>query len=356
MNQRPDVEELGSIESQDEGSTEAEASGGTVERAPRARARRPAAPVAVSPFGGVPAGAQLWGLQRATLAGAWEACNHPDGEGVRRHEWPIGDLSIEALRDRWGAGTYRVQWFRVADNGGRKFICCSSAITVDPPAVAEAQPVASAQSSGSSMREFVSFMDLVDSKTEAKIAGMANLARLIGGQQPAGLSGSDLMAALREERAAAAKATADAIAAAVAPLHAKLEALGGQGGQGGGIVDAAAKAAAPLFGEGTMGSLMAFASSNPEVAQTLIEKGAPIVQGALSGLLAIFASSKPAAPPAPAQRPRAQLVQPQPQVVQPQVVAATPAAVVEGGSLSSWKPAAQPAVVPAPAEAERAAS
>jgi len=348
MNQRPDVIDLGSDDLQDEGAGEAEMDSGPAERAPRARARRSGAPAVVSPFGGVPAGATLWGLQRAALSGAWEACNHPDGDGVRRHEWPIVELSIDSLRERWGAGTYRVQWFRVADNGGRKFICVSSAITVDAPRVVEAAPASASASSGSSMREFVSFMDLVDSKTEAKIAGMANLARLIGGQQPQGLSGSDLLAALREERAASAKATAEAIASAVAPIQAKLDALGAQGAPGGGLVDAAAKAAGPLFGDGAMGSLMAFASSNPEVAQTIVEKGAPIVQAALSGLLALFASSKPAAPPQPIARPRAQLVQPQ-AMPQPQ-----PAAVVEGGSLSSWKPAAPAAV--APVEAERAAS
>ena len=43
------------------------------------------------------------GARRANL----ERLDYPDAEGVRIDEWPLDTLSIDVVRERWGAGTFR---------------------------------------------------------------------------------------------------------------------------------------------------------------------------------------------------------------------------------------------------------
>lgn len=54
---------------------------------------------------------RVTGYTRASQGGArrpnLERLDHPDAEGVRIDEWPIESLSIETVRERWGAGTFR---------------------------------------------------------------------------------------------------------------------------------------------------------------------------------------------------------------------------------------------------------
>ncbi|NBU17232.1 MAG: hypothetical protein EBS48_09545, partial [Actinobacteria bacterium] len=60
-----------------------------------------------------------WGISRVTghiIDGKnrrqpkFERLDHPGADGVRVNEWPIEDLSLETVMDRWGAGTYRLHW------------------------------------------------------------------------------------------------------------------------------------------------------------------------------------------------------------------------------------------------------
>lgn len=302
----------------------------------RPRARRASAPVQVTIFGGIPASATMWALQRATLSGTWDACGHPDGSVVR-HEWPLSDLSDSVVSERWGAGTYRVQWFKHADNGGRKFLCCSAPITVlAKPAPAAAAAAPSEPSALSDLAQALQVMDLIDRRSDMKIAGMANLAKALGGARTDSLSGEDLVRVMREERAH----TTTMLTEAISALNAKVDAIGARasGDDGGGVIGQAAKAAGGLVDGGTLGSLMSFAKDNPDLAQTIVEKGLPMIQGAVLGVLSLF---KPPAPPV--QRPRAQLAAvPN---VQPTAEPEPRAAAVDGG-LSSWvpsPPAARPA-------------
>ncbi len=340
MNQRPHVEQL------EPGTLQAESSlfpdTATIPAAPvteaarRPRARRPGAAQHVSPFGGVPQLCTHWGVQKLTLAGAWEAISHPDGTGVRRFEWPLSELSLETLQARWVHGTFRAQWFKPSDNGGRKFLTTSTPITIDPVAASPAEPVAAVPSvSGPQLGEFVAFMDLVSGKAKEQISGMADLARVMaGGAQQGQLTGRDLLDALRDERASAAKTTEAAILAAVQPLQQRLDALTAQQQPGGGgLVAGAAGAAASAFGEGWMGSAMTFAAQQPELAQTIVEQGIPAVKEFATMVLGLFAKAKAAAPQQQQptqQRPRALAPQQQP------AAAAPPAVDASAGSLSGW--------------------
>ena len=42
-----------------------------------------------------------------------ERITHPRSDGVKIREWPIEELTLEIVRDRWGAGEYRCHWFEV---------------------------------------------------------------------------------------------------------------------------------------------------------------------------------------------------------------------------------------------------
>lgn len=305
MNERPHVEQVGTETSElaaslfPEVTTIPGESAPTTPARPRARRAVPAGPP--SAFGAVPVGATVWSMQRMGITGVWEPVSgHPDASGVRRHEFPISELSPATVRERWGAGTFRVGWFKPHGSGGRKFMLYSAPVTLDAEATPAPAPVASAPAA-SPIGQMVEFMDLVENKAKSQIQGMAELARVIAGNGQQGLTGRDLLDALRDERAAAAKTTEAAIAAAVAPLQAKLDALASASPAGGGIVEAGTKAAASLFGDGAVGQILAFASAQPELAQSVVENGAPIVKSAISGVLALFAQAKASAPvPAPA--------------------------------------------------------
>jgi hypothetical protein len=40
--------------------------------------------------------------------------------GLEYDEWPIRELSVQAISDRWGPGTYVVEWYRIGADGSRK--------------------------------------------------------------------------------------------------------------------------------------------------------------------------------------------------------------------------------------------
>jgi len=60
-------------------------------------------------FGKVPAGATHWSVRRKDVL-TWEWCTYAGADGVVKQEFPIADLSLATVRDRWGNGTYRVMF------------------------------------------------------------------------------------------------------------------------------------------------------------------------------------------------------------------------------------------------------
>src|SRR6516164_6933662 len=65
-------------------------------------------------FGAIAPAVTQWSVHR--LMGEVSArLGHPDADGVTCERWPIADLSIATLRERWGAGRYRCNWFGVVE-------------------------------------------------------------------------------------------------------------------------------------------------------------------------------------------------------------------------------------------------
>lgn len=69
-------------------------------------------------FGKVPGGASHWSVRRKGDL-TWEWCTFANNDGVARQEFPIGELSLGTIRERWGAGTYRLMFLSLG-NGIRQ--------------------------------------------------------------------------------------------------------------------------------------------------------------------------------------------------------------------------------------------
>lgn len=96
-------------------------------------------------FGMVPAGASEWGIRRADVPGPAGVLDRSGPDGVARRRWPLAELSIDAVREAWGPGFYRVQWYGVRD--GRPAMLGNGApfrLHADPGAAAAAAPAAEA--------------------------------------------------------------------------------------------------------------------------------------------------------------------------------------------------------------------
>src|SRR5688572_16190490 len=51
-----------------------------------------------------------WGITKKDH-GKWVRQTHADANGTHLREWPLSELTLDEVRNRWGAGAYRVQWF-----------------------------------------------------------------------------------------------------------------------------------------------------------------------------------------------------------------------------------------------------
>lgn len=320
----------------------------------RPRAQREEEPVTVplSPFGAVPADATYWAAHKAGLGGTWDTLSWgAPGDTVELREWPLADLSEETVRERWGAGIYKIQWLKATPRGGRKSITYGRPVTlrpvdpVAPPAVRAAAVAASPM--GDAFALATQIMGMIEQNAEAKVQGYATMAQLIAGQnRGGGLGAAELQLILQNQ----ATATKDLVMAAIAPLQQELRDLRSARDEdepSGLPVAEAAAAAAPLIkGKGGWAAAINFAAANPKI----VEVGLPVVAemfGKLAGIFTPAPVPAPApAPPAPAPRPRAM-----PEVA-PAPAAVVPA--VESSSLSSWRPT--PDVAPASTEAVAAAS
>jgi len=69
-------------------------------------------------FGKVPAGTTHWSVRRKGAL-SWEWCTFALQDGIARQEFPIAELSLTLIRDRWGSGTYRLMFLSLG-NGIRQ--------------------------------------------------------------------------------------------------------------------------------------------------------------------------------------------------------------------------------------------
>lgn len=288
------------------------------------RARSAPAHIEISAFGAVPKNALRWGINRATLHGDWDTLKHGT-DGVLHEDWPIDELSEANVRERWGAGTYRVSWWTATPRGGRKFICNGRIVTFEGPTQAAppapAAPRVAPSSGLGGFDEAIRVMSVIDDQSNQKLANLVTLVRTFNQPAPAppapaGITFEQLRELLREEREANTRATREAIA----------EALGDDDDDdddddGEPIVDAARAAVKPLFRgkRAWWKDVGNFLAEHPEVAKQV----APVAIGAVTTVANAVTSAMTPPPP----RPRAvqQLPRVEPQAAPPPPPPAPPA-------------------------------
>jgi hypothetical protein len=305
-------------EQDDAGDDEREQDSEAAETAPpekprRARARKATeddVPPAgdISPFGHVPLSCTHWGIRRAGISGQWETPSWGEpGSTVEAREWPIADLSVDNVLARWGEGVYQVQFLTVQGRGGRKHISYGRIVKLKKQAPAATAPAATAPAMPTGLEGLTLAMQLtklIGSEADAKVNGFAQMAQLMG-QKSSGLGAAELELILQRQAAAHREDLKTAVAAAVAPLQAKLDALEGDDDDDEeNPVMAAARAAAPMVfkGKGVWSQIANFAMANPKIA----EQALPLVTGTINGLFSIIKNAQPPAQQTPT--PPAQMV------------------------------------------------
>ena len=85
------------------------------------------------PWGPPPKGATRWQCHREE-GGKWSAANwYEAGANVAGRSWPVGDLSVQLIGARWGAGRYRLTWHGPQRDTGKRLpsLGTSSIFVVD---------------------------------------------------------------------------------------------------------------------------------------------------------------------------------------------------------------------------------
>jgi hypothetical protein len=192
------------------------------EAPPRARPRAVLrSGVAPSIFGAVPERATAWGLKRRTPIGQWETLSFAVPGGMAElKEWPLGELAEVTVRNRWGAGTFRVLWWGTTERGARKLITQGREFTL----LAAPEPVAAPAPAGPSLpdgfAQALMLMDLIDKRANGQVNGMAQIAAIMATRGGGGgIDGATLQLMLERQNSA--------LTAALAPLADRLARLEG---------------------------------------------------------------------------------------------------------------------------------
>lgn len=132
--------------------------------------------------------------------------DHPDDAGVRVREWPIPQLSIATVRERWGAGTYKCHYHRIDPDAEeaidrRRPLNAGPVFTLDPEpsAVTVKAPVSAAPQMGdmsSALQFATALMQMSDQRSQATIQAVSQLAgvsRVAGGSE-GGSVNADMLA------------------------------------------------------------------------------------------------------------------------------------------------------------------
>lgn len=66
-------------------------------------------------IGKIPSKATHWSVRREVSPGSWEWQQLADEHGIAVKDFPMRDLSIKGIQQRWGAGRYRVMYLEMRD-------------------------------------------------------------------------------------------------------------------------------------------------------------------------------------------------------------------------------------------------
>jgi hypothetical protein len=313
---------------------------------PRAQRSTEATPVPLRSYGAVPLEAQYWACHKVGLGGLWGSLSWGGpGETVELREWPRDSLTEEVIRDRWGAGEYKIQWLKATPQGGRKSISYGRPFTLRAPEASAVVPAPAAPSSpmGEGFDLAMRIMTMIDAGAEKKLDGMATMMQMMGNSQARGLGAAELQLILQSQAQATAAAITSAVSAAVEPLKKQIADLSEEDDDDDdAIVNAVAGAAVPkLFtGKAWWQQLAAAAFQNPDVVKAV----APMVLNTVQNVAGIVAGAVTTPPP----RPRAQSVvvqqqqqapAPSPPVVAPTLESPPPLAAVEATEVAAPSPA-----------------
>lgn len=270
-------------------------------------AERPS--VALSPFGSVPQRCTHWGVKRQTPVGGWEPLGYRDPSStLELREWPLAQLSEDTIRERWGAGTYRLQWYGTTDTGGRASLGQGRYLTLHPVAAPPPPPapVAAPPALGG-FTEAIALMDLIDRRATGQLAAMTQLANLARGDGGAGTT--QLLVTMMQQQQEQTRALIEAMREdSRANLRAMREIATGEDASGSSESTAAAaagKAAGAILpaynprkpmGEQAKAAAVSYFVQNPGEVFELV-KSAPALLDSLAKLVASSQAAQASAPP-----------------------------------------------------------
>ena len=142
----------------------------------------------------------FWQIHRVGAADS-PPLGHPDADGVVCTRFPLADLSMQLIRERWGNGRYFVRWYSAAGTGTT---ARSKSPEFELASVATDEPV-----QGPPTDDFARFQAMqreADSRAKAEMDRVLAMAQALAGQHPQTVAAaprveSDEVRQLREELA-----------------------------------------------------------------------------------------------------------------------------------------------------------
>jgi len=281
-------------------------------------------------FGNPRAEATHWGIEGAIGGGKWRKLRVSNGDGVAEGEWPIDTLSLDVVRERWGAGEYRTRWFAfsgdVPTNAGTGRVFVVEQVREEDPAPAHVAAAAPALPDG--LGPAIALMNFADQRSAQSLRSIVEVAGVLANNR----GGADmqmlqmLMAQQQQNFQATLEAQRLASEQQFAMMRHELGALRANleddGDDRDSAIEGVARAAAPLFkagkpmSEGIKAALANWVVSNPKDVIDLI-KSVPAVLAAVSQATQQQQATAPTEPaPAPPQlvrvRPVAKVAPPPP--------------------------------------------
>lgn len=142
----------------------------------------------------------MWGItKKKRVDGRYERMTYGDGNGGRVRTWPLAELSAEVIRERWGAGEYRVCWFEGQSTKGCGLEFGIEEEEAPPPPRAAAAPPMPAERSGKGLASFgqlgeaLELVSILDARANDSLVRTLQVAAAIG-QRPSGLDAETLKA------------------------------------------------------------------------------------------------------------------------------------------------------------------
>lgn len=159
-------------------------------------------------FGIVPKATTHWGISKRPHKGASERLSYPDENAVHRQDWPLLNddgtpfLTMDLVRDRWGAGTFRVHW--IADEDGKVSPVGQGRIfSLEAQTVAKVPgpPPVAASTDGMTADLFLRVLEMADRRARDQVESISRLAGIGGERAPASSGENSAIAELQSELA-----------------------------------------------------------------------------------------------------------------------------------------------------------